>query len=394
MTMLDIPIRKRLVSVGGFGSALDISGADDHGYNQSSDVLARQSLDGVDYATMWADYRRAVELHNAERSALVSFLSFPVNQPAEFVTQLSGAKFERATEYGEPRGIRQKPVAYWLGYTFDQYDIAERFTWQFLANAQASQVDALFNSVLEADSQLMFEDILRALYVNVNRLADINDRPYNVYALYNADNTVPPTYKSNVFDGTHNHYLVSGATTVTPGDLDEMTEHLRHHGYSQVNGVQLVLGVNSREGKVIRGFRISGGATYDFIPSTSEATALILGPGEVVSGGRPAATYKGLNVIGSYGEVLIVEDDLFPPAYMVIIGSGGRDNLQNPVGVREHQNADQRGLRLIKGRDNDYPLTDAFFMRSFGTGIRQRGGAAVMQIKASGSYTPPTQYLY
>lgn len=385
--------QRKLVSVGGFGKALDMSGADT-GYNQASDVLVRQSLDGVDYAQMWADYARAVQLHNAERSAIIQFLSFPVSQPAEFVTQLSGAKFERATEYGEPRGIRQKPIAYWLGYTFDQYDIAERFTWQFLANSDSRQVDALFNSVLEADNQLMFEEILRALYVNVNRLADINEQPYNVYSLYNADGTVPPKYKSNVFDGTHNHYLVSGATNITFGDLDEMMEHLRHHGYSAVNGVQMVFGVNSKEGKLIRQFRISGGSTYDFIPSTAEATSLILEPGEQVSGGRPASTYKGLNVIGSYGEALIVEDDLFPPSYVVLLGSGGRDNLQNPVGIREHQNADQRGMRLIKGRDNDYPLTDAFFMRSFGTGVRQRGGAVVMQIKASGSYSPPTQYLY
>jgi hypothetical protein len=386
--------QRKLISVGGFGSALDLSGSDDHGYNQSSDVLVRQTLDGVDYATMWRDYARAVALHNAERSAIVQFLSFPVSQPAEYVTQLSGAKFERATEYGEPRGIRQKPTSWWLGYTFDEYDIAERFTWKFLANAQAAQVDALFNSVLEADSQLMFQGILEALFINTNRTADIDNQPYNVYSLYNADGVVPPTYKSNTFDGTHTHYLASGAATVDPGDLEAMIEHLRHHGYSQVNGVQIVIGVNSAQGKTIRTFRMgTGGALFDFIPSTSEATSLILEPGQQVSGGRPASSYRGLNVIGSYGEALIVEDDLFPPLYMVAIGTGGRDNLQNPVGIREHQNADQRGLRLIKGRDNDYPLTDAFFMRSFGTGVRQRGGAVVMKI-TTGSYAPPTQYLY
>jgi hypothetical protein len=51
-----------------------------------------------------------------------------------------------------------------------------------------------------------------------------------------------------------------------------------------------------------------------------------------------------------------------------------------------------QGLRLVKGANPDYPLIDSFYNRGFGTGVRQRGGAAVMQITASGTYTPPTSY--
>lgn len=384
----------RLVDLGSFGFIRDLVGADDHGYNQGSDVLVVQSLDGVDYNQMWREFQETIAMQNRERQAIVDFLTFTATKPSEQVTQLSGSKFERATEYGEPRGVRQKPTSWWLGYSYEEFDIAIRYTWKYLQNATSAQVESLHASVIEADNQLMFEEILKALYNNVNREADINDQPVDVYALYNADGTVPPTYKSNVHDGTHTHYLVSGAATITYTDLDDLMEHLRHHGYSKVNGVQQVIAVNSREGKVIRQFRISGGATYDFIPSNAEATALILDPGQTVSGGQPASFYRGLNVIGSYGEALIIEDDNFVPGYAVIIGTGGRANLNNPVGIREHQNPSQRGLRLIKGPDNDYPLTDSFYMRAFGTGIRQRGGAAIMQIKAAGAYTPPTQYLF
>lgn len=377
-----------------FGVFQDIIGADSTGINTRADVLVTQTVDGVDYNRIYREFQETIALQNRERSAIVQFLTFQVNSPTENVGQLSGAKFERATEFGEPRGVRQKPTSWWLGYTFEQYDIAVRYTYQYLINATAQQVEGLHASVLEADNQLMFEEIMRALYVNTNRTADINDQPYNVYALYNGDGTVPPSYKSNTHDGTHTHYLVSGAATLESADFDDLIEHLRHHGYSRVNGVQLILAVNSREGKVARGFRIANGDTFDFIPSQSESTALILEPGQAVSGGRPASFYRGLNVIGSYGEALIVEDDNFPPGYVVIIGTGGRENLNNPVGLREHSDPAQRGLRLIKGPDQSYPLTDSFYMRAFGTGVRQRGGAAVMQIKASGSYTPPTQYLY
>jgi hypothetical protein len=36
-----------------------------------------------------------------------------------------------------------------------------------------------------------------------------------------------------------------------------------------------------------------------------------------------------------------------------------------------------------------YPLQDSYFQRSFGTGVRHRGAAAVVQIKAAGDYDVP-----
>lgn len=386
---------RKLVDLRSLGFDIGLSGADTHGYNQASDVLVTTSVDGVDYNTMWREFQQTIALQNAERTKIIQLFTFPVSSPTESVAQLSGAKFERATEYGEPRGVRQQPTSYWLGFSLDDYDIAVRYTFKYLATASSSQVEALHSSVIEADNQMLFEGVMRAIYGgNNNRLANINDVAYNVYGLYNNDGTVPPTYKSNVFDGTHTHYLTSGAANIDSGDLDALMQKLSEHGYARVNGVQMVIGVNSREGKIIRQFKISSGATYDFIPSQAEATPLILQPGEIISNGQPASFYKGMNVIGSYGEALIVEDDNFPPAYVVIIGTGGTENLNNPVGIREPENASLRGLKLIKGPDNDYPLTDSFYIHSFGTGIRQRGGAAVMQITASATYTAPTQYVF
>ena len=363
------------------------------GFNDSRDVLVTSSTDGVDYNTMWSEFQATVLLQNAERQAIIDFLTFDVTENIETVAQLSSAKFERASEYGEPRGIRQKPTSFSLGYDFGWYDLGARYTWQFLADATASQVEAIHSAALDADNRLMFEVVLSALYNDANRTAVIDDLEVPVKALYNADGTVPPTYKTNVFDGTHTHYLVSGAAAITSEDLDDLIEHLRHHGYDRTNGVTQVLLVNSREGKVIRQFRQASGDTYDFIPATSEPTDLILEATQVVSGPRPGPTYGGLNVIGKYGDVLIIEDDLFPVGYVVIVGTGGRQNLNNPVGLRQHRNTALRGLRLVKGRDADYPLIDSFYNRGIGTGIRQRGGSAVMQIKAAGSYEPPVEYL-
>lgn len=374
------------------GAAFGLYGQDG-GYNDTRDVLVPSTTDGIDLNDLWSEYQDTVRIANAQRQVLIDFLTFPVTNNIETVTQLSGAKFERASEYGEPRGARQRPAALSLGYDFGWYDLANRYTWQFLADADVAQVNANHSAALQGHNELVFELVLSALYSNENRETDVDGQIIAVKALYNADGTVPPTYKTNTFDGTHNHYMVSGAATIDSGDLDDLHEQLRHHGYDKSNGVQQIVAVNSREGKVIRTFRISKGDTYDFIPSVGEPQDLILEPGQQVSGGRVPATYRGLRAIGTYGEMLIVEDDLFPVGYVLIVGSGGAANLNNPVGIREHKNPNLRGLRLVKGRDADYPLIDSFYNVGLGTGIRQRGGAAVMQIKANGSYTPPAQYL-
>lgn len=64
-----------------------------------------------------------------------------------------------------------------------------------------------------------------------------------------------------------------------------------------------------------------------------------------------------------------------------MFGTGGAGNLQNLVGFREHKNPLYRGLRILPGNDQRYPLVESYYTRAFGTGIRQRAGAVVMQIK-------------
>ena len=87
-----------------------------------------------------------------------------------------------------------------------------------------------------------------------------------------------------------------------------------------------------------------------------------------------------------------MEEGYIPAGYMVSIVTGGADNLSNPIGLREHSNPAYRGLKVIPGQRSDYPLIDSFYRRGLGTGIRHRGGLAVMQIKAAGTYQVPALY--
>lgn len=360
------------------------------GYNASADILT-QTADGRDLNEIWNEFQSVISIQNEERQRLVDIFTFPVTSMIEDVLQFGGGDFEEASEYGVPQGLRPTGSALSLGYTFKWYDLAARFTWQFLADAPATQVEAVHQSALEADNRLVFLEIMKTLFRSDNRTATIKGQNYNVYTFWNADGTVPPKYKNNTFDGTHTHFRVSGAAAVTSGDLDEISDDFDSHGYSTENGSTQALLVNKVEGKVIRAFKVSSGAMYDFIPAQGQP-GIILTQQQVFGATQAASTFRGLKVIGTYGNLTIIEEDYVPAGYIVGLTSGGDANINNPIGFRQHATESLRGLRLVKGREADYPLIDSYYARGFGTGVRQRGAAMIMQIKASGSYVAPTVY--
>lgn len=360
------------------------------GTNTEGDVLT-QTIDGRSLNDIWTEFQTSLNLWNQARSSLVQALTFPVTQPIEDVPQITGDDFEEASEFGEPKGIRGGSY-FSLGYDFKWYDLAIRYTWKYLAEATAGQVEALNNMALEADNRLVFSKVMKAIFNSANRSADIRGQAVNVYPFYNADGTVPPTWKNSTHDGTHNHFITSGAATVDSGDLDDMETHLVHHGYGRQNGSQLVLMVNRQEVATIRSFRVASGDSFDFIPVAGGAPFLLPTNTGGVAGANPPSSVNGLPVSGQYGPWLVVEEDYVPAGYMVGIATGGQNQATNPVGFRQHQNSGLQGLRLVKGADSDYPLIDSFYNRGFGTGVRHRGAGIVMQVSAAGTYSEPAEY--
>jgi hypothetical protein len=359
------------------------------GYNTGGDVLT-QTIDGRPLAALFTEFQQSLAFWNQKRQTIVDLLTFPVTTPIEDVPQGVTEDFEEASEFGVPKGITG--FSYFsLGYDFKWYDLAIRYTWKFLLDATAAQVENLNAMALEADNRLVFQKVLRAIFNNVNRSTNIRGQNYTVYPFYNNDGTTPPTYKNNTFTNTHNHYITSGTVAIQSADLDEIEEHLVHHGYGKQNGSQLILMVNRTEGNVIRQFRVASGASFDFIPSQG-APAFLL-PGMGIEGGRPSSTFKGMDVIGSYGPWLIIQEDYIPTGYVFAFATGGENVTSNPVGIREHVNASARGLNLVKGPNPDYPLIDSYYRRGFGTGVRHRGAGVVMQVTTNGTYAIPTAYV-
>lgn len=365
---------------------LDIFAAE-RGYNELEGVI-RRTTDGADLSGMWREFQATLALWNRQRQPLINLLTYDVNTLTERVFYPTSEDFEEATEFGEPKGIRiGKPFV--MGYDFKWYDIAIRYTWMFLAESDQAQVRAINNMALEGDSNLLFTKVMRTLFNPTNSTAVINEQNVNVYKLYNADGTVPPRYKTFTHTGSHTHYLASGAATIDPGDLTDIEEHLYHHGYNVSTTSRMILLVNRAQGSTIRNFKVATGAKYDFIPNANYGGGVYLPNGTLVA--QPGGNVPGS--IGTYGPWHVVEEDFIPPGYVVGFVSGGEQNIGNLVGIRQHENPGLRGLRLVKGKDNDYPLTDSFYLHGFGTGMRHRGAAVVMQITTNATYTAPAAYL-
>jgi hypothetical protein len=378
-------------------------GANRLGFHAAADVVTK-TADGTDLNEVWSNFMDLLNVVNQPRQNLINFLTYQVGSPTETVTQPGqGVDFEPASEYGEPVGSRIAPAYFQMGYTFTWYDLAARYTWQYLADATEAMVNSVGNASVEAYYRLLLNQVLKTAFNSTNLTATINNNNYNVYKFYNADGTVPPQYKNNTFTGSHTHYKTSGGNSILEAtDLDTMViDDFASHGYTQDNGYQVVALVNTALGNQIRNFRsavntaqaVAGNyGRYDFIPAQGQPGQIIPATTQVIGAAQVPNTLNGLTVIGTYGPIKVVVDDYMPTDYLLSFATGGTDNLLNPVGLRQHANTNLRGLRLVKGRNADYPLIDSFWVAGFGTGIRQRGGGIVLQLTTSGTYTTPAAY--
>jgi len=371
------------------------AGPGPEGYNETADILTK-TVDGVELNDLYEEVMATLRILNAQRSPLIEWLTFPVTDPFEEIMPAVTEDFEEADEFGQPVGIRLGPP--WnMGYDLKYFDLGIRYTFRFLGRAPAKQIRALTNTALDADQRLILKTVLTQLFSNQNRTATLESTGtvVTVRPFYNGDITAlpvaPPAWKSYAHLTTHTHYLASGGATVVSGDLDDMFDHIYHHGYV-ASGVELFLLVPRKQAKVIRTFRVASGAMYDFFPVVGSVEARMFGTLIGTLPGAAAGALAGFpGHIGDYGSMHVIEEDLIPDDYMILVASGGSRDTGNPIGLREHENEALRGLKLIPQFER-YPLRESFYHHAVGSGTRYPGKGVVMKVTA-GAYSIPSLNL-
>lgn len=381
------------------------------GYSAKADILTR-TRDGQDLNTIWDAYQEALQSFNDARQPLIDLLSSPVNGIVDEAGAPGTERFELATEFGIAQSIRPVPTVASRAYPFDWYDLRQGYTWRFLTKATTRQLDMVMQQALEAENALVFEQVTKSLFNNVNRTATLDgiSTPFTVVSLYNADGSYIPPYRGQTFAGSHNHYLSSGANTgqvaFDPQDFLDLAGTIEHHGFTRSQGYNIIFLMNPADAStsVVKYVRnqtfVSGGAStvtslYDFIPTTASNLSLLLPPGYTLTGGLAPQSFGGLEVVGTWGPYLFIQDYQIPAGYVVAAATAGQSSDLNIVGVREDEDPGLQGLILKPGNTNNYPLIDSHFIRGLGAGVRQRGAAAIMKLDATGgAYTVPASMAW
>lgn len=377
----------------------DITGAD-RGFNVGADVLTH-TADGVPLAGIYNDFIAALEQWNAGRDAISRLFTFDTTDAFAQLAKdaKAGPEFEEASEFGQPRSARANIDWMRMGYPLRWFDITERYTRRFLRDVTAEQLEANFRAVLEADNRLLFRSTLSAL---TNKVVAANrplakDSATMIYDLWDGSaGELPPTYAGKTFDSGHSHYLVSGANSVDSGDIEQLIETIQEHGWGLRESNEKIV-LMMRKGSIpdaIRGFRrgqpnANGAvAKYDFIASDASPAFLTL---EKIVGTAPPGEWQKLPIFGSYGDAYLYESYWIPEGYVIAVATSGAGSARNPLAFRQHPNRESQGLRLVSDDGKaQYPLLNKYYERGFGVAVRNRSAAAVMQIKATGSYENPT----
>ncbi|MDV7135402.1 hypothetical protein [Williamsia muralis] len=362
----------------------------DSGYNTAGDALVTRTADGVDLNAIWAELKATIDIANSEQIKLASLLSYKTTLPAEAVPQSnSSGKFVEASEFGEPVAIRPPSDALLMGFDFRDFDVASRWTWRALRDMDSRQVQATHNEALAADSRLVNGSILRRLF---DPTEGLNNEGHRIFGLWTGtDGLTPPSYLGRTFPQNTSHYLGTNAEQIDSDDIETLCRLVASKGFAEAG--QLIILANPAEGEYIQQFRAGEPsrpngpiAKWDFIPSASAPA--YLQPENIVGQVAPAE-FNGLKVAGSYSSAWLVESNYIPIGYVAVVATGGPDSTRNPIGVRQHPNTAYQGLRLLPGGQPGYPLVQALYSRSFGTGVRHRGAAAVAQVTTNPTYTKP-----
>jgi hypothetical protein len=359
------------------------TGVSPAGFITRSDVLETVpgsrglTLDGQNVNEIWADMQAMLEAFNSSNDQVVSLLTFSTIKSNEKVGVPVNPGFQKATEFGRPSKIRMAQIA--RGFPLDHFDLGDGYTQEYIDSATGAQLVAVQATILNAWTSLEREISMEAVFNNVN-LTDKDG--IAVKRLYNADGEVPPTIKRWSHAGSHTHYLInaSAGSGFAQADLDTMGEHLVHHGFREFGDAAFILLAHRDEMAAIRGFA-------NFIPAeTSSRPAAV--PGSGVIAGVQRGAPGGLTVEGWVNDWTVVEFNDIPSGSLFGMVSGGPLDTRNIVGLRQHENASARGLRLIEGNRQNYPLYDSVYDGYLGAGVGQRGAGVIMQDAAS--YAVPT----
>ena len=249
------------------------------------------TTDGIPAQILYTEIARSVELYNHTENQFKELFCKDTRKKTVRVPQRS-MQFHTASDTGDPEWSQLNNREYTLPDPI-AYELAEGYTkhaWE--QGLSADEVRQQRAEAIKADSRLIQQIVLKEM---------LTDSGWWDASM----STAPPTFKSNSFATTHDHYLAANVAGVpTKAHFDTMKGHIIEHGY----GPTLVAFINHAQATAIEA--VAEWQTTNNYVSTSTIDFL-------QKVGLWPSTLSSNNVLMASGVPVLVED--WVPAYYMLM---------------------------------------------------------------------------
>jgi hypothetical protein len=313
-------------------------------------------------ATLEAD----LTAHNTVVDDMVMKFATKTTEREEAVGGVMTFTMRKADEGGRPR--TQKPGAPdKVGYPLDRFYEAVGFNAEFLNYAKPSHLAERVLEMEKAHRQKIIEAMKYAFLTPINYtfepyIADLRDVSVGVKMLYNGDGFVPPVGpQTQVFDGTHNHYV--GAVTLTNAVAGALVSNVTEHGIDAKVEIYIASGDESTW-RALTEFR-----PYMDIRERPSLTRDVAN----IALDTSTSSNRAIGIIAG-AEVWVKPWML--TSYAIAVNVNAKDKA---LRMRETIETSRRGLRPVAEIAN-FPYQANIYEALFGFGTYNRGAAAALYI--------------
>jgi hypothetical protein len=357
----------------------------------SSDILQKETSDGVRLIELWEETQTLINELNSKRLVVEDFLGYRRDTPEADATSSSTSYWMRRGEH--TRANAKATITRDLAVLTAMESFETHLGWTRDAEVLAltsGYVRGRIRSILEGDARSRYIILLESLYTAGTRLVVdvLTQQPVNLYSAYygTGDTRVPPTRGVFSFSANHNHFFRTATqNVVTAADLETLGATITEHGYT-ANPIIFfnedmwdeVLAVGEPDVAVFKG-------TNRYVPrdevNINQEGALMqisLGVNPLF---RAVGTFRGVFTLMITPEA--------PLGYLGAFSHQGDLSAENPVQIREPEQANLRGVRPV--RESLVYFVNTYFERYYSAAVRTPGNFAAMQVKnwSGGAYVSP-----
>ncbi len=274
-----------------------------------------------------------------------------------------------------------------VSYPLRQFGRALGYDEVALAYLTMGQYEAVVQTILNQNNNLVFRHILRALFKNTTTA--YTDRVYGaltIQPLANADSVVyPPVYGSTA-EATETMYLAPNYTEATISDTNDPIKLIRdklepHYGYPEGGSPIVVLANTSAIPYVKLLTAFDSLPFYNVQPGANISVPANVDPSRIPAGGRVVGVAHGCTIVEwprmVTGWLLGFHQDAPAPL---------KRRIDDVDGLGD-------GLVMVPGSaDQDYPFHTAKWRHRFGYGVGNRLGAVACALNGTGTYSIATGY--